>query len=43
VELPFLLVCADSHVVEPLDLWTRRIDPRFRERAPRMVREDGVD
>jgi predicted TIM-barrel fold metal-dependent hydrolase len=43
VELPFLLISADSHVVEPPDLWAKRIDSRFRGRAPRMVREDGVD
>ncbi|MGO9059098.1 MAG: amidohydrolase family protein [Candidatus Binataceae bacterium] len=40
--LPFKLVSADSHVVEPPDLWTSRLDKRFRDRAPRMVsREQG--
>ena len=30
------LISADSHVVEPADLWTTRIDARFRDRAPRI-------
>jgi len=36
------VISADSHVVEPLDLWTTRCDARYRERVPRLVREvDG--
>ena len=27
---------ADGHVVEPPDLWTGRIEPRFRDHAPRI-------
>jgi uncharacterized protein len=35
-------VSADGHVVEPADLWTTRMDRRFRERAPRVEsRSDG--
>jgi len=35
-------VSADSHVVEPADLWTTRMDKKFRERAPRIdSRPDG--
>jgi predicted TIM-barrel fold metal-dependent hydrolase len=34
--LSFKLVSADSHIVEPPDLWTNRIDPAFRDRAPRI-------
>lgn len=30
---------ADSHVVEPAELWLEYIDPAFRERAPRLERE----
>jgi uncharacterized protein len=41
--LPFRLVSADSHVAEPPDLWTTRIDRRFRERAPRLVSGDNGD
>lgn len=29
-------VSADGHVVEPADLWTTRMDKRFRGRAPRI-------
>jgi hypothetical protein len=29
-----LAIDADSHFVEPLDLFERRIDSRFRDRAP---------
>ena len=31
------LISSDSHVLEPRDLWVRRIDRRFAERAPRIV------
>jgi predicted TIM-barrel fold metal-dependent hydrolase len=31
-------ISADSHVVEPLDLWTRACAPDERERVPRLVR-----
>ena len=31
------LISADSHVNEPADLWTERIDRKFRDRAPRIV------
>ncbi|HLG69176.1 MAG TPA: amidohydrolase family protein, partial [Chloroflexota bacterium] len=30
----YKLFSADSHVSEPLDLWTERLDRRFRDRAP---------
>ncbi len=36
-KLPFKLVSADSHIVEPPTLWTDRIDAQFRDRAPRIV------
>ena len=41
--LPFKLVSADSHIVEPPDLWTSRIDLAFRDRAPRIVEDDKGD
>jgi hypothetical protein len=31
------VVGADGHILEPLDLWDRYIDPEFRERRPRFV------
>lgn len=36
-----LLISADSHMCEPPDLWTERIDARFRDRAPRIVKNPG--
>ena len=37
------LVSSDSHILEPADLWSRRIDVRFRHRAPKVVRVAGND
>ena len=31
---------ADSHVLEPASLWSEYIDPKFRDRAPRVVTDD---
>ena len=35
------VVDADGHILEPLDLWDRYIDPKFRERRPRFVIDDN--
>lgn len=36
------IISADSHFVEPPDMWRERIDAAFRDRAPHLVRElDG--
>jgi predicted TIM-barrel fold metal-dependent hydrolase len=38
------VVDADGHILEPLDLWDNYIEPRFRNRAPRIVKEaDGKE
>src|SRR5262249_20773512 len=37
------LISADSHVVEPHDLWARRVPKRFRDRAPRLLHEADTD
>ncbi len=34
-----IIISADSHVFEPIDLWEKRIDKRFRERGPRYIRD----
>jgi predicted TIM-barrel fold metal-dependent hydrolase len=39
---PFL-ISSDSHIIEPPDLWTDRIDSSYRDRAPRVVREEKGD
>ena len=40
--VPFML-SSDSHIIEPPDLWTQRIDPDFAERAPQVRPLDGAD
>ena len=32
------IIDSDMHIMEPLDLWEKYIDSRFKERAPRPVR-----
>src|ERR1700687_4245739 len=34
----YKLISADSHIAEPPDMYASRIEPRFRNRAPRMER-----
>ena len=38
-----LVVDADSHVLEPADLWETYLEPEFRDRAIRVVEVDGVE
>jgi len=35
-QVPQVYVSADSHVIEPRDLWLTRLDRRWRERAPHV-------
>src|SRR5947209_19505108 len=38
------VIDADGHILEPLDLWDKYIDPKFRDRAPRIVKgENGKE
>ena len=37
------LISADSHVVEPPDLFVTHIDAKFRGRAPRVINDNGID
>jgi predicted TIM-barrel fold metal-dependent hydrolase len=37
------LVSADSHVVEPKDLWLKRLPDRFKEQAPQVMSTDEGD
>ena len=39
----YQLISADSHVTEPGDLWTSRVDARFRDRVPRIERFEKGD
>ena len=36
----YRVISSDSHIFEPADLWTSRIEPKFKDRAPRMVHRD---
>src|SRR5262245_13603827 len=33
----FKIIDSDMHVIEPPDLWSRYIEPRYRERAPQGI------
>ena len=38
----YTVISSDDHVMEPEDLWTSRIEPQYRDRAPQVVSlEDG--
>ena len=40
----YRVISSDNHVFEPADLWTSRIEPAFRDRAPHIARDDdGAD
>ena len=39
----YRMISSDSHVEEPSDLWTERMEPRFRERSPHVVSQDDGD
>ena len=38
--VPSRVISADSHMTEPGDLWVERLDRKFREVAPRVVRNE---
>ena len=38
------VIDSDGHILEPLDLWDKYIDPKFRDRAPKIVKgENGKE
>ena len=41
----YTVISSDEHVFEPADLWTSRVEPKFRDRAPHVVHraEDDTD
>ena len=39
----YKIISADNHVFEPSDLWTIRLDSRFRDRAPRIIHDEEGD
>ncbi len=34
------VIDADGHILEPLDLWDKYMDPKYRDRAPRLVTDN---
>jgi len=42
-EKKYYMVSTDCHANEPADLWVKRIEPRYRDRLPRVVTDaEGV-
>ena len=39
----YRVISSDDHIFEPLDLWTSRLDKKFRDRAPRVIPENDDD
>ena len=39
----YKIISSDSHIIEPPDLWTARVEGRFKEKAPRVVSEENGD
>jgi predicted TIM-barrel fold metal-dependent hydrolase len=37
----FLVVDCDAHMQEPLDIWQRYVEPKFRDRAPKVIGAAG--
>jgi hypothetical protein len=35
------VIDADGHILEPLDLWDKYIDRKFRDRAPKVVKAEN--
>ena len=35
------IISADSHVMEPANLWQERLDKKFRDQAPRVVKNEN--
>ena len=35
------VISADSHMMEPADLWETRLDSKFRERSPKVVKSES--
>ena len=40
--MPTSVISADSHVTEPPDTYLSRIDPKYRDDAPRIVHDDNL-
>jgi predicted TIM-barrel fold metal-dependent hydrolase len=36
------LISVDDHVIEPAHVWQRHVAPKFRDRAPKVVNDNGI-
>src|SRR5215213_4400679 len=41
--MEYNVISSDSHVVEPHDLWQKRVEAKYKDRAPKLVREADTD
>ncbi len=41
--MKYQVISADSHIIEPPDLWVKYMDSAFKARAPHVERKDGND
>ena len=39
----YRIISSDNHIFEPPDLWTDRMQTKFKDRGPQMIRVDGED
>ena len=39
----YRIISSDSHIIEPADLWTDRIESKYKDRAPHVVRDADQD
>jgi hypothetical protein len=39
--VPLRIISADSHVMEPAALWQERLDRKFRDHAPRVIKNES--
>ena len=39
----YKIISSDDHIFEPSDMWTSRVEPSFKDRAPHIVRLDDGD
>jgi predicted TIM-barrel fold metal-dependent hydrolase len=39
----YQVISADDHIIEPPDVWQRRVPAALRDRAPRAIKKDGKD
>jgi hypothetical protein len=35
------VISADSHMMEPADLWETRLDSKFRDRSPKVIKSES--